>query len=235
VTSGYGRVWAADISGNQVFVIDPTRAKVVGAPITVPEGPVSLAAGDGGIWVASLLAGTVSLIDPHTRQVTASAALPDGAVRLVVGPGGIWVSGQTDTLTLVNPRPVGVSLQWRAVRVGRGPLGVGVGAGSVWVANVQSGTVSRVDPGSVRVAATIPVGGTGATAPASPEIVAVWQDRVWVADEQQGVVVALDPATGHQVGGPVQLPGVVRQLVVDPGGTMWGTTANPGSVIRFST
>jgi hypothetical protein len=32
---------------------------------------------------------------------------------------------------------------------------------------------------------------------------------------------------------PVQVPGVIRQLVIDKGGTLWGTTANPGTVVRF--
>jgi YVTN family beta-propeller protein len=235
IATGYGRVWVADTSGSQVFAVDPSRAKAVGTPTAVPQGPVSLAVGDGGVWVASLLAGTVTLLDPHTRQVKASAALPDGAVRLVIGPGGVWVSGQTDTLTRVDPKPEGLSLRWRTVRVGRGPIGVAAGAGSVWVANVQSGTVSRVDPATVRVTATFPAGTTGAGTPSNPEIVAVWQDKVWVADGQQGVVMALDPSTGHQSGGAVQLSGVIRQLVVDANGSLWGTTANPGSVVRFST
>lgn len=233
VAAGYGRVWVADISGSVVRQIDPADGRLVGAPVPVAQGPVSMAAGDGGLWVASLLAGTVSLVDPRTGQVEASAALPDGAVRVVAGPGGVWVSGQTHTLTRISPRPDGGSLRWRAVGVGQGPLGVAVGAGAVWVANVQSGTVSRVDPTTVRVTATYRVGGAG-SAPADPEMVAVWRGRVWVADGQQGVLAALDPATGLQQGSAVTLPGVVRQLVVDPGGTLWGATANPGTVVRFS-
>ena len=235
VATGYGRVWVADTSGSQVFAIDPARGKVVGSPTAVPQGPVSVAVGDGGVWVASLLAGTVTLLDPHTRQVKATAALPDGAVRLIIGPNGVWVSGQTDTLTRVDPRPEGLSLRWRTVRVGKGPIGVTSGAGSVWVANVQSGTVSRVDPAAVRVTATFQAGTTGAGTPSNPEFVAVWQDKLWVADGQQGVVIALDPSTGHATGAPVQLSGVIRQLTVDATGSMWGTTANPGSVVRFST
>jgi streptogramin lyase len=235
VVSGFGRLWVADIAGSQVFEVDPTTAKVVGPPIAVAAGPVSLAAGDGGVWVASLLAGTVSVIDPRTGQVRASETLPDGAVRLVLGPGGVWVSGQTDTLTRVDPRPVGASLRSRAVSVGQGPIGVAVGAGSVWVANVKSGSVSRVDPGSMRVTATYGVGGGGGGGvPANPEMVAVWRGLVWVADGQQGVVVALDPVTGRQIGMAVAVPGVIRQLALDPGGTLWGTTANPGTVVRFS-
>jgi len=233
VTAGFGRVWVADLSGSRVWEIDPTTGRTVGAPIAVPEGPVSVAAGDGGVWVASLLSGTVCVIDPRTGAVQASATLPDGAVRIAVGPAGVWVSGQTHSLTRVDERPDGTALRWRTVAVGRGPLGVGVGDGSVWVANVQSGTVSRVDPATVRVTATYSVGTAGGGVPANPETVAVWRGRVWVADGQQGEVVALDPATGHQVGAPVPLPGVIRQLALDDGGTLWGTTANPGRVLRF--
>ncbi len=234
VASGFGRIWVADIAGNQVWEVDPDTGTVVGAPIPVAQGPVSLAAGDGGVWVASLVAGTVSLIDPRSAQVLASGVLPDGAVRLAIGPDGVWVSGQTNTLTRVDPDPVGGSLHWRTVQVGQGPFGVGVGDGSVWVANVKSGSVSRVDPATMRVTATYTVGGAGAGVPANPEMVAVWHGRLWVADGQQGVVVALDPATGQQDGMPVEVPGVIRQLVLDDQGSMWGTTANPGTVVRFS-
>ena len=50
-----------------------------------------------------------------------------------------------------------------------------VGAGSVWVAS-GDGTVSRIDPNSGRVVATITVGGT-------PEDVAVGAGAVWVTVE----------------------------------------------------
>jgi DNA-binding beta-propeller fold protein YncE len=233
VTTGYGHVWVADISGSRVWEIDPATGRAVGAPIAVAQGPVSLIAGDGGVWVASLLAGTVSLIDPHARTVEAWATLPDGAVRLALGPDGVWVSGQTHTLTRISPRPARGTLRYRTVGVGQGPLGVASGDGAVWVANVQSGTVSRIDPASVRVTATYAVPGPGG-GQANPETVAVWQDRLWVADGQQGVVEALDPSTGAQVGAAVRLPGVLRQFVLDAGGTLWGTTANPGTVVRFS-
>ncbi len=87
----------------------------------------------------------------------------------------------------------------------------------------------------MRVTATYTVGGAGGGVPANPEMVAVWHNRLWVADGQQGVVVALNPATGQQMGMPVQVPGVIRQLVIQNGATLWGTTANPGTVVRFTT
>ena len=232
IVSGFGRIWVADGADSVVWRINPTTRKVVGDPLAVPQDPVSLAAGDGGIWVASLLAGTVSLLDPATGEVEASVALPDGAVRITTGPDGVWVSGQTDTMTRIDPHPVGVSLRWKTVTVGQGPIGVAAGDGALWVANVQSGTVSRIDPASVKVTATYRVPGVGG-GPADPEMVAIWRNQLWVANGQQGVVVAIDPDTGQQEGGTVTLPGVIRQLVVDPSGTLWGATANPGTIVRF--
>jgi virginiamycin B lyase len=47
------------------------------------------------------------------------------------------------------------------IPVGRTPLPVAVGFGSVWVRNEsqeQAGTVSRIDPATNRVVATVPVG-----------------------------------------------------------------------------
>ena len=233
VVAAYGRIWVADTANSEVYRINPVTSKVVGAPEPVAQGPVSLAAGDGGVWVASLLSGTVSLLDPRTGSLVASSALPDGAVRIMVGPGGVWVSGQTDSLTRVDPRPAGVSLVWRSVRVGQGPIGVTAGDGSVWVANVQSGSVSRVDPSTVRVTATYNLNGAGAVS-SDPEMLAVWQGRLWVGSGQQNAVVAIDPSTGSRIGGTVSTPGIVRQMVLDTGGTLWATTANPGTVVRFS-
>jgi streptogramin lyase len=233
VVAGFGRIWVADTANSEVFRINPVTSKLVGAPEPVAQGPVSLAAGDGGVWVASLLSGTVSMLDPRTGALVASSALPDGAVRIMVGPDGVWVSGQTDSLTRVDPRPAGVSLRWRSVRVGQGPIGVTAGDGSVWVANVQSGSVSRVDPSAVRVTTTYNLNGAGAVS-SDPEMLAVWQGKLWVAGGQQNAVVAIDPTTGNRIGSTVSTPGIVRQMVVDAGGTLWATTANPGSVVRFS-
>lgn len=61
----------------------------------------------------------------------------------------------------------------RSIQVGSGALGVGVGAGSVWVANSTAGTDSRVDPLENAIASTIELGGI-------PRGVAVGEGAVWV-------------------------------------------------------
>ena len=66
------------------------------------------------------------------------------------------------------------------VPVGAIPSGVATGEGSVWVASYGDGTVSRINPFTRRVTATIRVG-HGAVD------VAVGYGAVWVAVERRNV------------------------------------------------
>lgn len=72
------------------------------------------------------------------------------------------------------------------VRVGRRPVAVAMGHGSIWVANADDGTVSRIDPDRGEVIRTIGVG-----APAID--LAVAADALWVANGSDGTVARIDP------------------------------------------
>src|SRR5262249_39385510 len=72
------------------------------------------------------------------------------------------------------------------VRVGRRPVAVAGGHGSVWVANADDGTVSRIDPDRREVIRTIGIG-----APAID--LSVGPDAVWVANGSEGTVSRIDP------------------------------------------
>jgi DNA-binding SARP family transcriptional activator len=72
------------------------------------------------------------------------------------------------------------------VPVGRRPVALAVGHGSVWVANTDDGTVSRIDPDRRQVIRTIGIG-----APAVD--LAVTTDAVWVANGSDGTVSRIDP------------------------------------------
>jgi DNA-binding SARP family transcriptional activator len=73
------------------------------------------------------------------------------------------------------------------VLVGRRPVAVAIGHGSVWVANADDGTVSRVHPDRHEVIRTIGIG-----APAID--LAVATDAVWVANGSDGTVSRIDPS-----------------------------------------
>ena len=67
-----------------------------------------------------------------------------------------------------------------------------VGAGAVWVANSLDGTVTRIDPISNAVKATIPVGD-------GPNGLAVTPGAIWVSNELAGTIMKIDRARGTVV------------------------------------
>jgi DNA-binding SARP family transcriptional activator/DNA-binding beta-propeller fold protein YncE len=73
------------------------------------------------------------------------------------------------------------------VLVGRRPVALAIGHGSVWVANADDGTVSRIDPDRHEVIRTIGIG-----APAID--LAVASNAVWVANGSDGTVSRIDPS-----------------------------------------
>jgi DNA-binding SARP family transcriptional activator len=89
-----------------------------------------------------------------------------------------------DSVAVIDPQLSRVVGQ---VPVGRRPVAIAVGHGSVWVANADDGTVSRIHPDRHEVIRTIGIG-----APAID--LAVATDAVWVANGSDGTVSRIDPS-----------------------------------------
>ena len=75
--------------------------------------------------------------------------------------------------------------------VGHEPRALVVGAGSVWVADAQDGTVSRLEPSRDRVV-TIPVG-------SDPVALAFGDRALWVAERGDGSVAQISPASNKLI------------------------------------
>ena len=149
VAVGDGSVWVADgRSEGVVWRIDAGTNAVVA---TISLGPNmsggAVAFGEGAAWVAGYPG--VLRIDPRTNEVAETIPLVGlYAEEIAAGEGGVWVPGTwTSQATRercgVSTRH-GTSLE-KTITVGREPIGVAVGNGSVWVASGLGGTVSRVD------------------------------------------------------------------------------------------
>jgi YVTN family beta-propeller protein len=80
------------------------------------------------------------------------------------------------------------------IHVGRQPTTVVIGQGAVWVANKLDNSVSRIDPETNRVVATVPADDGVAD-------LAVARDAVWTGGDRQGVprVARIDPRTNRVV------------------------------------
>ena len=74
------------------------------------------------------------------------------------------------------------------IRVGATPMSLAYGAGSIWSANKDGGTVSRIDVRSNRVVSTIRVGG-------EPWGLAFGAGALWVGNYATDTVTRIDPRT----------------------------------------
>jgi len=111
---------------------------------------------------------------PEKTQTAARRRRTSVRVEVTVPP---------DSIALIDPER-GQVIGY--VLVGRRPVAVSGGHGSVWVANADDGTVSRIDPDRREVIRTIGIGAPAIDLAVSP-------DAVWVANGSEGTISRIDP------------------------------------------
>jgi DNA-binding beta-propeller fold protein YncE/ABC-type branched-subunit amino acid transport system substrate-binding protein len=131
LTVGDGAVWVAgDPFGRTVWRVDPTAARVV-ATIRLPFIPAGIAAGEGGVWVTSLLGDAVSRIDPATNRIVSTIPVGRVPTAIATGDGAVWVtSAIDDAVWRIDPRTNRVVAR---IPLRGAPGHLTVGAGGVWV------------------------------------------------------------------------------------------------------
>jgi ABC-type branched-subunit amino acid transport system substrate-binding protein/streptogramin lyase/predicted Ser/Thr protein kinase len=132
---GEGAIWAAgDAFGRTVWRLDPVSRHVV-ASIKLPFVPGSIAAGDGAVWVTSLLDDTVARIDLATDRIVATIHLDRGVVGVAAGPGAVWVASSTArVVSRIDPRTNRVVAR---VHTTGTPSHIAAGANGVWVTTAE--------------------------------------------------------------------------------------------------
>jgi YVTN family beta-propeller protein len=176
LASGPGGLWIAH-GISAVSRINPAAVNTT-QTLTLADVPLALAVADGSVWAAAPPTERLIEIDPGTASIAGSIRI----ANMNYGAAGEKVSAgiAADRSSVWVPTGGGVT---RIDRFGLAPLariststhamGIAIGAGSVWVTNDRAGTVTRIDPKTNSIVATIKVGG-------SPGWVAVTHDRVWV-------------------------------------------------------
>jgi hypothetical protein len=119
--------------------------------------------------------------------------------------------------------------------------GLAIGAGSVWVANMNPYTVTRIDPATNTVVATISLGEPDYLW--GPTRLAFAHGSLWVLDGKSSSVARIDPETNRVLGwiplgmptqastGPLGIAATTDALWVT---NTWGTTdAQDGSVVKI--
>jgi YVTN family beta-propeller protein len=200
-----GVLWV--LASSTVVRIDPETNAAVGKPLQVPAHAEAIAVGQGALWVASVAPGDlatpgkdqVTRIDLATGRRVAAITVGRAPLDLAATPGAVWVpnaGGGGDSVTRIDPQTN--RLVGRPVRTGASPQSLAVGGGSLWVANHDAQTVTRIDQASGKVLADIPV-------PSEPHRVAYGAGAAWVGNWHDNSVSRIDPETNRVVGSPIPI------------------------------
>jgi len=192
----------------EVLVSGTVRELVAGSGHAFDDRGIHQLKGVPGEWHVHALAlprfeDGVPLVSVDDEQLRAFAArrqrLVVAALLILVG---LLAAGLASVFLLLDqpPPPVrgpnsialydaGGSAPVRAFAVDRGPSAIAVGDGTYWTANIDAGTVSRIDARSGHATS---LGQTGTR----PTLVAIAGDRVGVADRYSSRLTLLDATAG---------------------------------------
>ncbi len=213
---GFGSLWAGADSGPdagelvRVDLAAPDSVERIPVPPLAEES--SIAVTEDAVW---LLSGDRELVkvDPVTNAPATPVPAPDGAFALRGGFGSLWVTLGGPLAQVARLDPATAELI-TSIAVGPGAAFLAIGADAVWVMNQADGSVSRVDPDTNSVTATVVGLGT-----IQGGDIAASEDAVWVRTTQD-LAVEIDPVTEESVRriGPPQGSG---SIAIAPDGAVW--------------
>lgn len=215
-------VWATSAVDGTLTGIDPETRRVVSKQ-QVGRGVSGVTIGAGSVWVSNPRTGTILRID-DAGHVTARLRLGGSPGAIVSGGGRIWVADEGGAGITAIDGP-----QARVIRRGlaphAAPLRLAVGAGGLWVSSAGTGTVRRIDLGTLAVGPPI-LAGRG------PAGVTVGHGLVWVANSRSATVTRVDPSTHSILGDPI--PVGEQPGGIDAGTeAVWVASATDNSVTRL--
>ena len=214
---------AAALAVALVFILGGSGVSV-SAPIPVGNSPLRVATGEGSVWVTSEADGTLTRIDPETREVTGSPIpLGKGVSGVAVGAGSVWVSSPRDGEVLrVDPASRRVAAR---IDVGGRPGPIAFGGGRVWVADDAGGGVTAIN------AASATVFKRGIVPHVAPLRLGVGAGGLWVSSATTGTVRRIDlgdAAADHSI-----LAGRGPAGVTVGRGMVWVANSRSGTVSRI--
>jgi streptogramin lyase len=204
IATGLGAVWVAGGGQAELRRILPGRddasdpVSAIGPSVGCGSPYASLAVGAGSVWFLCE-GGAFGRFDPKTSTAqnlgvecglaTFTRASQPRYTDMTFGLDALWMTDYAANRVLrVDPA---VCQQPETITVGDGPKAVAVHGSTLWVANFDDGTVTRIEnPGGAPVQSVTEVG-------EGPVDLAVDENAVWVANQLDHTVMRLDPETGR--------------------------------------
>jgi YVTN family beta-propeller protein len=232
--------------GNGVLAIDSADAQL-GSFTEARSAPSNIAVGDGAVWALNTEDDTVSRIDPGNKRLVKTFMTGGQPSDLAAGAGAVWVGNRggdfaarplaehtaytTASVSRVDPDSTEIT---RTVKLpdrseDSQPPSVGfpqlaVGAGAVWAINPDP-SVSRIDPRTGRIIATI-------DAPVVPSTIAAGPEGVWFLSWQNRSVMRIDPRR-NRVAQTIPIVSDFLSGIAVGAGAVWVTSPEEGLLWRI--
>jgi DNA-binding beta-propeller fold protein YncE len=224
IAAGSETIWVTSEPDGTVTRLDPESGEKLGAPIQLGAGVSGVAAGSRWLWVTNPRRGELLRLDPGSGKVLKTIEIGGAPGPIALGGGRIWVADEEGRgITAVNAE--GGRVYRRGLPPHAAPLRLATGAAGLWVSNAASGTVRRIDLGTLAPGEQIPVG-------RGPAGLTVARGLVWVANSRSGTVTKVDPSIHAIVGDPIEVGG--RPGGIDAGSeAVWVASAEEDAVSRI--
>ena len=230
VAVGEGFVWVTRPRTGELLRIDPDLPRVdpnrlASLRIELGGSPGAITFAGGRVWIADEAGAGVTVVNPPGGRVYKRDLFPRAEPqRLGAGAGGLWVSSaSTGSIRRID---LSDAVGDTSIAVGRGPSGITVGGGIVWVANSRGDAVTRVDPATrALLGEPVPVGDR-------PGGIDAGTDSVWVANAADGTVSRIDIADAETVGGAIDV-GPSPGAVVVGEEAVWVANNGDGTITRI--
>ena len=232
--------------GNGVLAIDSANAQL-GSFTEARSAPSNIAVGDGAVWALNTEDDTVSRIDPGTKRLVKTFKTGGQPSDLAAGAGAVWVGNRggdfaarplaehtaytTASVSRVDPDSTEIT---RTVKLpdrskDSQPPSVGfpqltVGAGAVWAIDPDP-SVSRIDPRTGRIIATIDT-------PVVPSTIAAGPEGVWFLSWQSRSVMQIDPRK-NRVAQTIPIVSDFLSGIAVGAGAVWVTSPEDGLLWRI--
>jgi streptogramin lyase len=216
-------------TGAATTALTAVPSAVVQDRIRVGGQPLGVAGTPDAVWVSDFEAASLVRIDRVTGAQS-RLTVPPFPGELTYARGALWVTTRSKVLVRVDPVARRVVAR---IPVGDTSDDVTAAAGSIWVANYRSATVSRVNPRSNRTAKTIkipivPGGGVSGIAAAG--------GYVWVGQTQGASVFRIDPRSNKVKEvrtGPLRAGPLGPAWLAGAGPVLWVSNIYEGTVMRL--
>jgi len=174
--TGFDAVWVMSCSEKTLYKIDLVNGNIltkIKTGIADRNGEMSLASGDGSIWLLSDSSGILSRINPVTNLVEKRIIVKPHSYCAVSGHNSIWITNYLDnSVQRINTKTNSVTA---TIPVGMKPRFLTAGEHGLWTLNQGDGTVSKIDPSLNKMTASIDV-----KAPGGGGDICAGSGKVWV-------------------------------------------------------